>query len=262
MVKEGRNIEMTKDSLLDFLKEPTLETFSFFLEQNLGETNNIEFKSEWIEIEKIAQILMGMGNSGGGYILIGIAEKDGNLESKGIQEKIYDPSDFIKKISKYFPDSIVVNIQLLNFFFDNDVYGKLKNKKFQMIIINVEDDKIPIVCECESKLFKKGDIFIRRGTNTEKINYEELQMLLNRRIEAAKAQLTDEGLNEQLKQLKILYDAIPTVINKFSYSALKQSPFMLQMVGKEKNKVYPEKSYEEFLVDMIQMKQEKIQKYL
>lgn len=129
-------------------------------------------------------------------------------------------------------------------------------------MINVEDDKIPIVCERESNLFKKGDIFIRRGTNTEKVNYEELQMLLNRRIEAIKAQLTDEGLNEQLKQLKILYDAIPTVINKYSYSALKQSPFALQMFHKEKNKVYPEKSYEEFLVDMIQMKQEKIQKYL
>lgn len=78
---------MTKDSLLDFLNEPTLETFSFFLEQNLGETNNIDFKSEWIEIEKVAQILMGMGNCGGGCILIGIAEKDGNLEPKGIQEK-------------------------------------------------------------------------------------------------------------------------------------------------------------------------------
>ncbi len=253
---------MTKDSLLDFLNEPTLETFSFFLEQNLGETNNIDFKSEWIEIEKVAQILMGMGNCGGGCILIGIAEKDGNLEPKGIQEKIYDPSDFIKKICKYFPDSIAVKIQLLNFFYDNDVYGKLRNKKFQMIILNIEDDKIPIVCECESKIFKKGDIFIRRGTNTEKVNYEELQSLLDRRIEATKAQLTDEGLSEQLKQLKILYDAIPTVINKFSYSALMQSPFAWQILGKEKNKVYPEKSYEEFLVDMIQMKQEKIQKYL
>lgn len=37
---------MTKDSLISFLKEPTLETFSDFLKENLGETNNIDFKSE------------------------------------------------------------------------------------------------------------------------------------------------------------------------------------------------------------------------
>lgn len=253
---------MTKDSLLDFLKEPTLETFSFFLEKNLGETNNIDFKEEWVEIEKIAQILMGMGNSGGGCILIGIAEENGNLVSKGIQGKTYDPSDFNKKISKYFPNSIVVKIQLLNFFYDNDVYGKLKNKKFQMVMINVEDDKIPIVCECQSKLFKKGDIFVRRGTNTEKVNYDELQILLNQRIEATKAQLTDEGLREQLKQLKILYDAIPTVINKNSFSALMQSPFALQLIGKEKNEEYPKKSYEKFLTEIIEKKQDEIKKYL
>lgn len=253
---------MTKDSLISFLKEPTLETFSDFLKENLGETNNIDFKSEWIEFEKLAQILIGMGNSGGGCIIIGVAEEDGKLVSKGIQEKTYDPSEISKKINKYFPDSIVENIQIFNFFYDNDVYGKLKNKKFQMVTIYVEDDKIPIVCECESKLFKRGDIFIRRGTNTEKVNYEELQTLLNRRIEAAKAQLTDEELNVELKQLKILYDAIPSVINKYSYSGLMQSPFALQILGKQENKVYPDESYEQFLVNMIKKKQEKIETYL
>lgn len=253
---------MTKDSLISFLKEPTLETFSDFLKENLGETNNIDFKSEWIEFEKLAQILIGMGNSGGGCIIIGVAEEDEKLVSKGIQEKTYDPSEIFKKINKYFPDSIVENIQIFNFFYDNDVYGKLKNKKFQMVTIYVEDDKIPIVCECESKLFKRGDIFIRRGTNTEKVNYEELQTLLNRRIEAAKAQLTDEELNVELKQLKILYDAIPSVINKYSYSGLMQSPFALQILGKQENKVYPDESYEQFLVNMIKKKQEKIKTYL
>lgn len=203
-----------------------------------------------------------MGNSGGGCIIIGVAEEDGKLVSKGIQEKTYDPSEISKKINKYFPDSIVENIQIFNFFYDNDVYGKLKNKKFQMVTIYVEDDKIPIVCECESKLFKRGDIFIRRGTNTEKVNYEELQTLLNRRIEAAKAQLTDEELNVELKQLKILYDAIPSVINKYSYSGLMQSPFALQILGKQENKVYPDESYEQFLVNMIKKKQEKIETYL
>ena len=255
---------MTKDSPLRFFKEPTLENFSDFLEENIGETNSYEFKSEWIDIEKIAQILMGMGNSGGGCIVIGVAEENGRMESQGIQKDIYDASDFTKKICKYIPDSIVGGIELVNFFYDHDAYGSLKNKKFQMIMIHVEDDKIPIVCKGDSKQFNKGDIFIRRGTNTEKVNYDELQMLLNKKVQADKAKITDEGLKEQLQQLKILYDAIPTVINNYSFSGLKQSssPIFLQMLGKEKNMVYPEKSYEEFLVDEIQKKQEKIQSYL
>ena len=39
---------MNKDSLLDFFKEPTLEAFSNFLEENVGEGSQVEFKGRWI----------------------------------------------------------------------------------------------------------------------------------------------------------------------------------------------------------------------
>ena len=50
---------MTKDSLLAFFKEPTLEKFSEFVTQNLGEGTRVEFKERWISDVKLAKILMG-----------------------------------------------------------------------------------------------------------------------------------------------------------------------------------------------------------
>ena len=253
---------MTKDSLLMFLREPTMDNFSIFLMENIGETNNIDFKAEWIEIEKIAQILLGMANSGGGCIIVGVAEDKGKMEANGITENIYDSADFIKKVAKYFPDSLVGNIHFTNFFYNHDVYGDLKDKKFQMVYIQLDDEMLPVICEHESKFFKKGDIFIRRGTSTEKINYEELNILVSQKVEAINSKVTNEGLQEELQQLKILYDSIPSTINRFSFSAIKQSPIVLQMLGKEENKVYPEESFEQYLVNMIQKKKNKIEKYL
>ena len=63
---------LTKDSLIDFFKEPTLENFSEFFEKNIGETNNVDFKGKWIDIDKIAQIALGIANCGGGCIIIGV----------------------------------------------------------------------------------------------------------------------------------------------------------------------------------------------
>jgi hypothetical protein len=253
---------MTKDSLLTFLKEPTRENFSTFLEENIGETNNVDFKAEWIEIEKIVQLLLGMANSGGGCIIIGVAENEGTMEIKGITGNIYDSAEFIKKVAKYFPNSLVGNIQLINFFYDHDVYGDLKNKKFQMVYIQLEDEMLPVICEHESRCFKKGDIFIRRGTSTEKINYEELNILISQKVEAINSKVTNEGLQEELQQLKILYDSIPSTISNSSFSALKQSQAFLQIFGKRENKIYPEESYEQYLVNIIQKKKKKIEKYL
>lgn len=253
---------MTKDSLIAFLKEPTMDNFLIFFEGNIGETNNVDFKSEWIEIEKIAQILLGMANSGGGCIIVGITENNGTMDSTGIKGKIFDPADFIKQIEKYFPDSLVGNIQIVNFFYDHIVYRDLMDKKFQMVYIEIDDEMLPVICEHESKYFKKGDIFIRRGTSTEKINYEELNILVKQKVEAINSKVTNEGLQEELQQLKILYDAIPSIINRSSFSSLKQSSFVLQALGKQENKIYPDESYEQYLVNIIKSKKEKIKRYL
>ncbi|MCE5284522.1 MAG: ATP-binding protein [Pelosinus sp.] len=256
-------MEITKDSLLDFFREPTIEKFAHFLEQNVGETDNVDFKESWIDFDKMAKIIFGIANSGGGAIVIGVSEKDNNIVSKGIpNDNILDAADFIKKISKYFPKKILSCISLLNFIYDNEVYGALKGKKFQVIIIKVKPSDLPVICEADSKFLQKADVYIRRGTSTEKINYDELQALIAARIEAEKDRISNLELKDELVQLRTLYDAVPGTVKKMGISAFLQSPMYLSVVGLQENTVYPEESYEKFLVSSIEKKKEKIKRML
>ena len=159
-----------KDSLLDFFKEPTLEAFSNFLEENVGEGSQVEFKGRWINDVKLAKIMMGMANSGGGCIVIGVSEEtDGSIAATGIpaDDRVYDPADFSKIVEKYLPQKVEKCISIKNFFYDNDVYGSLKGKKFQVVFISVEIGDLPIICESdgqrENEKLRRGEIYIRRA---------------------------------------------------------------------------------------------------
>lgn len=263
--------KMNKDDLLDFFKEPTLEAFSNFLEKNVGEGSQVEFKGKWINEIKLAKVMMGMANSGGGCIVIGVSEEaNGTITSTGIPEdsKIYDPADFAKIVEKYLPQKVEKYIFLKNFFYGDDVYGSLRGKKFQVVFISIETGDLPIICESdgqrENEKLKRGEIYIRRGSTTDLINYEELQEILSRSIEAKRRLRQDITLEDELEQLKALYDAIPVSIYKNSFSAFKQSSFSMisSLWGYTENKIFPEQSFEEFLKEMIEDKEEKIRKAL
>lgn len=262
---------MSKDDLLDFFREPTLEAFSDFLEKNVGEGSQVEFKGRWISDVKLAKIMMGMANSGGGCIVIGISEEtDGTITATGIPagDKVYDPADFSKIVEKYLPQKVTKYISIKNFFYDNDVYGSLKGKKFQVVFISVEISDLPIICESdgqrENEKLRRGEIYIRRGSTTDLINYDELQEILSHSIEAKRRVRQDITLEDELEQLKALYDAIPVSIYKNSFSAFKQSNFTMinSFWGHTENKVFPKQSFEEFLKEMIEDKEEKIRKAL
>ena len=256
---------MTKDTLLTFFKEPTLENFSEFLTQTLGEGAQAEFKEEWINPVKLSKILMGMANAGGGCIVIGVAENDDKtLSANGIPEnkKTYDPVEFSKIIESYFPQNVFNSFSIKNFFYDNDVYGSLKGKRFQVIFVSVNAGDLPIICARDGQSGKdtiyRGDIYIRRGSGSERINYEELQLIIAQNMDEKQKLNRDIELTDELKQLKALYDAIPVTFPARSFSGLKQSPISMQLLGFSQNKVYPEKSFEEFLKEMIEEKEKQI----
>lgn len=254
---------MVDNSLSEFFNEPTHDKFNLFLKNNTGESNNVDFKSEWIEPHKLAKIILGIANYGGGCIVIGVDENDGKLEPKGINNQIIDPADLSKKIDTFIPNSLLDNIQLKNFFYDDEIYASsIKDKKFQVIFINVNEEDLPIICENNGSGIEKGAIYFRRGTSTEKINYDELQEIIRKKVEAISSNIDNKNLKEELEQLKILHDAVPISINKHSFSAFRNSTVMSALLGKEPNKVLPKKTFEEFLVEMIEKKQDKIEKLL
>ena len=246
---------ITKDSLMNFFKEPTIENFKDFLEQHVGESNEIDFKSNWIEDSKLAKIIMAIANYGGGCIVIGINEKDGHYEATGIED-ILDPSTFSNKIEKFFPKSILSKILLKDFIYDDDVYVKLKGKKFQVIFINTDLEDLPIICANNGDSVKKGDIYYRVGTKAEKISYEALQALINEKVQFEKSKIYNKTLKDELEQLKTLYESIPRFVNP-NYSSQ-----IYRQLGKVQNRNYPEKTFDELIYDMIKKKIDKIEKFL
>ena len=252
---------INKDYLYDFFREPTLETFLDFYNNNVGESNNIEFKSSWIYDEKLVKIILGIANSGGGCIVFGINEENNTMNACGITE-LTDPADFFKKISKYIPDSILSKVELKNFIYDSDAYSEvMKNKKFQVVFINVNDDDLPVICKSEFNSIKKGDIYIRRGTSTEKINYDELQKLIENNCNCRNELIQHSDLESELQDLRTLYSFVSPYVNSGSFSALKQLSIFMPL-GKSENKVYPDVSFEEFLKEVIEEKQQMIKNYL
>lgn len=257
-------VDTTDDSLSKFFNEPTHENFSLFLQNNTGESNHIDFKSGWIDYPKLAKTILGIANSGGGCIVFGVNESDGTPKPDGI-EKTTDHADFTKKISKFIPNSLLNKIELKNFFYENEIYAQpIKDKKFQVIFINVKDEDLPVICESDSNETNKGEIYIRRGTSNQLINYDELQEIIRIKVQAISNNIDSKNLKEELEQLKVLHDAVPISVNRFSFSAFKNYSVKsaLALIGKEPNKVLPTKTFEEFLVEMIEKKQDKIEKLL
>jgi hypothetical protein len=65
-----------KEMVYDVLQNPTRENFIDILDNGLGEQDNLDFKVQWIEAQKLAEILLGIANSGGGAIILGVKENE------------------------------------------------------------------------------------------------------------------------------------------------------------------------------------------
>lgn len=91
-----------KEMVYDVLQNPTRENFIDILDNGLGEQDNLDFKVQWIEAQKLAEILLGIANSGGGAIILGVKEnEDGTLESIGLS-KIEDKEKYIVRWQNFY----------------------------------------------------------------------------------------------------------------------------------------------------------------
>lgn len=106
---------------------------------------------------------------------------------------------------------------------------------------------------------KQNVIYIRRGTACEQASKEEINNIINRRINATYPEIGKTlNLDEHLKQLKILYK------NVNRYERIDTSIFgsfsLLSPIVENEN--YPEESYDTFVSKMILEKKKKIERVL
>ncbi len=146
-----------------------------------------------------------MANSGGGCIIFGI--KDETQQLIGISS-FEDESKLFNKIKKFIP--IQLKYKLHSFDCETDTSSELRGKKFQALLIEDNPKYIPFISEKSSGGdIEEGKIYVRRGTNSEQGNYEEVQEIINRRIETNVSIRSELSLERHYRELRQLDEQLP-----------------------------------------------------
>ncbi len=256
-------VKQIKDIMYELLQEPTRENFRRFMKGDTGEYDNVDFKSKWIEGEKLAKILLSFANSGGGIIVIGISESDDGMHVPIGIDALRDKASVDDSVRKYISSNL--KYEILNFSYKSTEYQQLEGKNFQMIIVDDNPTHLPFISQADGKNIIQDTIYIRRGTKCEKIKTEELDKLLQRKIEAIYPLVssTDLTLQEHLDQLKLLYKEVPEYLrSNLFHTAQLFSQLMEDVSTKRRNPHAPKESYEQFINRMVEVKKKRIQKLL
>ncbi|MBM7572566.1 helix-turn-helix domain-containing protein [Aquibacillus albus] len=256
---------MHKEDFARFVDEPTREGLRALLKGNSGEQNNLDFKFDWPEGSKLAKHILALANYGGGCIVIGVEEIEDTLTPNGLKE-IIDKTKIVKKIDKFLPGILLANdvVELYDFSYEESEYNKIKGKKFQILVVSNLPKRVPFVSPNDGQSIKKNRIYTRRGMGTVEASYEEIQSILNRRIETGYSSTKEMELETHLTQLKTLYGEISRFHTFYPKSPLaeigtKISQGLLGDAVKQKNNFYPEEDYEAFISKIIRKKKKRIE---
>lgn len=252
-----------KEEFYNFWDNPTRVAFRDLIKNNVGEFDILDFKESFPEFPKIAKAILAISNLENGCIVLGVKEeKDGVLKPVGL-EKIIDKADIIKKIKKYLPSNLLENIELLNFSYEDSEYKKLIGKKFQIIFISYMPEYLPYISKAGGEGIEIDTIYIRRKTESVRANYEELQDIINRRIETGYSSSREMNLKVHLEQLKTLYKEIPKTISYSPFfSNLGLAIPQVLRVEEKPNPEYPKESYNKFILRILDKKKKLISKEL
>ncbi len=81
-------------------------------------------------------------------------------------------------------------------------------------MVEYEPKHIPFLTKKAADGIKDNIVYIRRGTNTDEATHEELQKIINKRIETGYSTRHVLELNDHLDQLETLYSSMRW-LNKF-----------------------------------------------
>lgn len=250
-----------------FYEKPTREALRNLLKNNLGEFPNCDFKEQWPEFSKVARHILGIANSGGGCIVIGIAENaDKSLEAKGI-DPIIDKSQVINGVKKYIPGSLLSDLDILDMSYDAAEYPKLVGKKFQVVLVSEDVKRLPYVATAEGAGIRNNAIYVRRGVSTEEANHDELQRIVNARLDSGYSSQSELNLEAHIEHLRLLYKQIEknrvyTQGGVVQVAAQALGPALASYFGETKlvpNPHYPKESIDAFFSRMIERKKKRIE---
>lgn len=266
-------IKPWKEKLSIFLKETTHQNFQYLLKHEAIEDDDLDFKRDLLPFDELAKHILAMANKHGGAIVFGVEEIENNVfKPCGLFNNL-DITDIEKKIYSYLPRELQSIVRCIPFFLKEDeLEDHIKGKQFLVVIVDYEPRYLPFVAAKKGEKLRKDFIYIRRNRASEPINHEELQELLNKRIDTQHSTTTERELREHLDELKELYGHIPRNISKVIsrtpgiLSSLNpiSNATLVSIYGETKyehipNPNYPEEDYEKFVKRIIEIKKKVIE---
>lgn len=260
--KESKTIH---EAFSRFFENPTRASLRALLREHVGELRNCDFKEDWPENSSLAKHVLGIGNAGGGCLVLGVKENtDKSTFPQGLKQ-IKDKADISNGLKAYLPEPLLAAIETADFKYEESEYPALVGKLFQVIFVHARPDSLPFVAQRGSTGLRAGAIFVRREGQTEEASYEEVQKLIGERLLATPQTALARNLKEHLEELKVLYSEIPPTLNApgslfaplFSKSA---QQFASMLVGESRpNPKYPEEDYQTFVRRLLDGKKSLIE---
>lgn len=194
-----------KEAFARFAEDPDRVRLRDVLRDHTGELDELDFKEDWPEPAKIAKHIIGIANSGGGCIVLGVAQRNGAFDPVGLPS-LKDKADVKNEIQDYLQDELFRLFKVHDFVYEAAEYERIAGKSFQVILIDDDPSHLPFMAGRDGNDVRRNAVYVRRGTSTEEANYAELQRLLNRRLETGYSSSFELDLREHLEQLKVLYE--------------------------------------------------------
>lgn len=245
----------THEEFTRFFENPTRDSLRELIKRNYGEANHIDFKETLPDKTKLAKHFLAFANSGGGVLIIGI--KDGE-QCEAVGATIVDKADIHKQVQSYIPSTL--SYEVLDFSFKDSEYSNIRDKSFQVILIESDDQNMPYICQKAGDNIKDNVIYIRRGTSSCEANHDEVQKIINKRIETKYSSSSILSLEEHLKQLKLLYKEIPKKNQSSVLDAILN--MNTSFLSYEDNPLYPKEGYQDFIATVIEAKKSRIKQFL
>lgn len=254
-----------REAFARFFEDPTREGLSEVLKDNGGEFNELDFKETWPEASALAKHVLGIANSGGGCIVVGV--EDGSLEPKGLS-KVEDKTKIINGLKNYVPSSILEITEIVDFVYDGAEYAKLSGKNFQVVFIGDDKKHLPFVSLRNGSSIRSNTIYVRRGAATEEANHDELQKLINARLETGYSSTRELDLQQHIQQLKVLFQQIDRHLIKGMGGVFGQSLAAFGAMARSlqiesvPNPKFPEEDFDAFVNRLIKLKKKRIEEEL
>lgn len=238
------------EAFAQFFEKPTREGLRDLIKQSIGETDYLDFKSEWPDLVKVSKHILALANTGGGALVLGLHQTDeGDIEARGLPE-FKDKVDIVKTTKKYVPAN--VQYEIIDFSYNDSEYPSLKGKMFQVVLVEYSEKFLPVLSLKEGAGINSNVAYIREGTESIEANHDQLEHLINLRIESGYSSSHTLDLGEHLEQLQVLYKA-----------RRGQNPLGIASLAMVESFFgNPLKEYYQFVEEMILSKKLRIQKEL